>query len=150
MMHSITAVIDNGAGPNLILQTNMPSTSTDRIRLVKGPVLTVVSRSNVIVDRVILLHIRIGDVRVKFWFGLVTILSIPLLLGTCFIDRLVKGIFPQEVKVIPFHSHPFAIVDILEKSAKAPALNDEENVDREREERCHLLRVAKGMHIEQI
>lgn len=70
-----------------------------------------------------------------------------LLLGTSFIDRFIKGIFPQDRKFVPFYSNLVAIVDILEQTIISPALNVENNVDMEMEERCHLVRVAKGIHI---
>lgn len=94
-----------------------------------------------------MLHIRVGNLRFKSWLGVVTRLAVPLLLPTTFTDRFFKGIFTQTRKVVPFHSHPVAIVDSLEQPIGVPALNFEDNAGKEREERCYIVRVEKEKHI---
>lgn len=146
-MHPRTAVLEIGAGPNLIRKSSLPSTFSNNIRAVKELDLTGASRSNVIFDGVKLIHVRLGDLCFKAWFGVVTRMEVPLLLGTRFMDRFVKIIYLQERKIVPFHSHPVAIVDSLERSEKNPALTVEGVANGEREGRHHIVRVAKGIQI---
>lgn len=47
---------------------------------------------------VILLHVRMEDLRVRTWFGVVKDLGVPVLIGKSFIERVVKGILPPEQK----------------------------------------------------
>lgn len=81
-MYPRTAVVDTGAGPDLIRRSSLPSIWTNNIRAIKDPGMTGATKSNVIVDGVILIYVRLGDLRVKAWFGVVTLLTVPLLLGT--------------------------------------------------------------------
>lgn len=83
------------------------------MRVIKYHVLTFEINKSVIVDGLILFHIRLVDLRVMAWFGIVTLLTFPLLFETSCIDRLFSGISPQEPKVVPFHSYPVSIVDTL-------------------------------------
>lgn len=59
------------------------------------------------VEGEILLHIRVGDISVRSWFGAVTILAFQLLQGRSFIDRLLKGIFPRDRRIVPQYSKPY-------------------------------------------
>lgn len=86
-----------------------------KMRTVKDPGLTVATNKSANVDGLILLHVRLGDLHVNLWFGVVTIMDVPLLLGTYFIDSFVQGIYPQVLKVVPFHYHPVSVVDKMEK-----------------------------------
>lgn len=71
--------------------------------------MTAATKLAINVEGTILLHVRLGDLIVRTWFGVVANLAVPLRLGTSYIDRFVKGIFPQYRKVVPFHSQPVAI-----------------------------------------
>lgn len=89
-MHQRTTVLDNGAGPNLIRKESLPSTWTNNNRAVKYPGLTVAEKSSVIVDGVILLHVRLSELWAKLSFGILTRLAVSLLSGNSFIDRFSK------------------------------------------------------------
>lgn len=57
----------------------------------------------------ILLHIRIADLRARIWFGRVDKLDLNVLLGTVYIDNLIKGILPMEPNLFtcrPWQSLP--------------------------------------------
>lgn len=56
VVHPVSAVIETGAGPNLIRRENFPSPWTNRIRSVKEPGLTGASKYNIILGGVILLQ----------------------------------------------------------------------------------------------
>lgn len=43
-----------------------------------------------------------GDLHLRAWFGLVANLAVDVLLGTSFINRCIKGIFPSERKIVAF------------------------------------------------
>lgn len=75
LMHPITSVIKIGTVANIIWRAYLPSTCKNHIRPFKDPSVTGASKSIVIVDGFILLHIRLGDLHVKAWFGVVTILE---------------------------------------------------------------------------
>lgn len=52
----------------------------------------------------ILLHLNIGDLYVRVWFGVVKKRTGKVLLGTPFIEKFVKGIFPQDGFILPIHA----------------------------------------------
>lgn len=102
-MHPMASVLYIGSGPNLIRKSSIPPILTYRIRAMKHPGLTAATNQSVSVDGVILLHVLLGELPVKVFFSVVTHLGVPLLLGTSFIDRFVRGIYPQVRKVVSFH-----------------------------------------------
>lgn len=48
---------------------------------------------------VILLQLKIVDLRIRVWFEVAEVLAASFLLGTLFIDQYVYGIFPQSVSL---------------------------------------------------
>lgn len=61
-------------------------------------------------ERKILPHVRFGSLRVKVWFRVVHSLDIDMFLGTSYIDQILYGIFPSERQVVPWKSHPAAVL----------------------------------------
>lgn len=61
-------------------------------------------------DGLILLNLRLADLHTRIWFGIAPHLADDTLLGITFIDRFIRGIFPSEHNVIPWHSKPVAIM----------------------------------------
>lgn len=55
-------------------------------------------------------HVCICDLLVRVWIGVVTMLSIQLLLGKSSIAPVVKDIFRKEWRIVPQHSKAFAIL----------------------------------------
>lgn len=53
-----------------------------------------------------LLFVRVGNLDVKIWFGIVRNVTVDIALGTPFIDRYIRGTVPEEQKVVPWHSVP--------------------------------------------
>lgn len=56
------------------------------------------------------LHLRMGDCRVGVDVGDVQNPVVLVILGTTFIGRFVKGIFPAKRKVVPYNSKPVLIL----------------------------------------
>lgn len=63
-------------------------------------------------DCLILLQVRFGTSLVRLWFGVVPNLAIDMLLSTSVINHLIQSIFSSEQKVVPWHSHPVAILTL--------------------------------------
>lgn len=51
------------------------------------------------------MFLKICDLPVRVWFGVVDNLAVDVLLGTSFIDLCIQGLFPGEQKVVPLHFH---------------------------------------------
>lgn len=104
-------ILDTGAGPNLVDSQLLPLSWSSKVKPVADPGLTAAGKQTITVEGVILLHVQLGDLRVRVWFGVVKNLAVSVLLGTSFIDRFVTGIFPPERKVVPQNSEPVDIID---------------------------------------
>lgn len=83
------------------------------------------------------LGVRMGYYRVRIVFGIVRSLVVPVLVGTSFVHRFVKGILPSKQKIVLYISKPvplLAIKDMPEETRdknKAQAvLVVEENTSR--------------------
>lgn len=64
----------------------------------------------VIIAGTVLLHVRMGDARIRLLFGTLSYMAVPILLGMFFIDRLVKRIFQPEHMIVFYNS---ALVPII-------------------------------------
>jgi len=104
------AVLDTGACPNLIDKRYIPLKWRHAIRPQEVSRLRGANNTTLVVEGVILLHVRVGDLCVKVWFGVVPVLVTKVLLGTTYINRFVRGIFPPEQQVVPFHSRPIPLL----------------------------------------
>lgn len=81
-MHKVTAVLDTGAGPNLVRKEFRQTDWTQRTKPERDPGLTSATKTSVRVDGIILLHVRIGDLRDRACLGIVDRLEVTLLIGT--------------------------------------------------------------------
>lgn len=61
-------------------------------------------------DGLIFLHLRIGVICICVWPGSGTHLVVGVILNTNFLDRFIRGMFPAERNVVPWHSLPVAKV----------------------------------------
>lgn len=61
-------------------------------------------------DSFILLNLRLSGLQTRAWCGVAPLFAVNLLLGTPFIDSCIRGIFPSERKILPWQSHPVAIL----------------------------------------
>ena len=69
--HPVTSVLDTGAGPNLINKDFLPTQWHSNIRPMKDPGLVGATKQAVVMQGVILLHVCLGELRVRVWFGIV-------------------------------------------------------------------------------
>lgn len=81
-----------------------------RIKLIKDPGFTAATRQTVDVQGLTLWHVKLGDLRVRIWFGVLAGLAVVVLLGTKFIVKFVTGTFPLQLKVVPHQSKPVEII----------------------------------------
>lgn len=77
-------------------------------------------------------HVKMGEARIRVVFEVVRQLVLPVLDGTSFIDKNVRGIFPEESKIVPHNSEPVHLFAVL----------DEAQTREDREEE-RLVRVAR-------
>lgn len=110
LMKPMSAITDTGAGANLTSRRAFHTFWYTRLIPVRNPGLTAVANQSVEVQGVILLHVRIGDLRFRIWFRVVQSLAVPLLLGTFFIDRFVLTIFTPERQLVPEQSQTVAFL----------------------------------------
>lgn len=59
---------------------------------------------------VILLFMRIGDLRARTWFGVVVNLAVHVLSATSLIYLCIRDLFPSEYKVVLWHFRPVFIL----------------------------------------
>lgn len=57
-----------------------------------------------------LLHLRLRKLSTRISFRVAPHLAVEIILGTSFTDRLVRGIFSSERKVVPWHPQAVAIL----------------------------------------
>lgn len=119
------------------------------MRAINDPVLTAATKQSVTVDGLILLPVRLVDLRVNARFGFSTRLTAPLPLGTSFLESFVRGIYTQGRKLVPFHCDPVAIDDKLQDTKYTTVYKVEDYVTvEEKEELWNPFRVEKCIHIE--
>lgn len=109
IMHPTTSQLDTGAGLNLVWKELLPLEWQKLVESSRDPVLVAATKESVTIQGVILLHIRLEELCVRAWFGLVPRLAVRRLLGTSLIDHFIGGRFPQEKCLLPIHSKPVAI-----------------------------------------
>lgn len=56
---------------------------------------------------------QIRNIKVRVWFVIINVLAVSEILGTSFIDRFIKSIFPAERKIVRHYSRA---IEILSKS----------------------------------
>lgn len=57
-----------------------------------------------------MLHVIIGDIRIRIMFGIFRDLAVDVFIVTTFIGRFINGIFPSERKIVPFNFPPMSIL----------------------------------------
>lgn len=61
-------------------------------------------------------HVRMGEARIIFVFGIVQNVVIHFLLDTLYIYRFVIGILPAEKKIVPYSSEPVSVLMVHDMS----------------------------------
>lgn len=109
-------IFGTGAGLNLVSSELVPPKWPQRIKPMADPGLTAATWRMINFRGVILLYVRLGDLGIPVWFGVVTGLAVSVSLRTTLIATFATGIFRPERKVVPQHSKP---VDILRRAPPA-------------------------------
>ena len=104
------SVMDTGAGPNLVDKRILPPSWLDRIRPSPVANLSAAANQPIPVEGIVNLHVRLGDLCVRVWFGVVDNLVAPCILGTAFQDQYVRAILPMDRRIVPLHSRPVPIL----------------------------------------
>lgn len=95
-MRTVTAVLDIGAGPNLISLESIHTAFIDRIRRTRQLSLKSATKPTVLFHVTVLIHVRLRKLRLRSWLGFVSNFSVPFLLGTNYKDLFIPVICPLE------------------------------------------------------
>lgn len=82
---SVKCLTETGAGPNLVNKSFLHSTWMGRIERQHFLKMRSANRQPTSLGELIMFHLRIGDVRIQVWFGVVINLPVYVLLDTSFI-----------------------------------------------------------------
>ena len=101
VMHAVDAVLDTGAGPNLVHEAMLPK---DWRRYTQTgldfPCIRDANNRSIRVEGAITLHLDIGGQTLRTHFLVCRELAVPVILGCSFIQRFVQAILPQDNKVV--------------------------------------------------
>ena len=96
-MVSLTTVLDTGAGPNLVSTLVLPEKWKRYLQVESNlPPIRDASNNRIRTVGTISLHVRIGELRCRVRFIVVTNLAVDCILGTSFIDQYVEAIRPRK------------------------------------------------------
>ena len=100
-MVPVRAILDTGAGPNLIREEVLPE-DWERSRLPGTPAYQIIGAGGRPLRQkgVIAMHVQLGTLRVQSLFVVVTSLAAECILGCQFINRHVRMILPKEKRVV--------------------------------------------------
>ena len=115
------AVLDTGAGPNLVREDILPK-DWDRWRVPNIPLprITNASGKKILAKGVIVLYVQLGTTVHRVRFYVAPGLAVPCILGCNFINLHVKAILPKEKKVDLHDGASVAIANESDFSSKAP------------------------------
>lgn len=119
-MQQVTAVLVTGPVPNFLRKAFQPTDCTRRIKSVRGQGMITATNISLRVDGIFSLHFQIVDLRFTALFGILDRLAVALRVDTSVIDRYIKGLLPQDLKVVPSHSIPVEALD--EAATKSTAM----------------------------
>jgi gag-polyprotein putative aspartyl protease len=114
----IRAILDTGAGPNLVRAELLPQ-DWERYRVTSDPRREIVGSGGRRLKQlgVVVLHVELGRLRVRCRFTVVPGLVAECILGCQFLDRHVTEILPKEKKI---RLNDGTIVHILQDSGDVP------------------------------
>ena len=142
-MHIVKAVLDTGAGPNIIHEKVLSEEWKMRLTQQNTPKITDASRNRMLIKGSVLLCLRVGDLRIRTRFLVASNLAVDCILGTAFIDRYVKAIIPRGRKILLKYGKPIALDGIMpgpDSDAKRAAKIPKQTVSNK-------IRVAKSVVI---
>jgi gag-polyprotein putative aspartyl protease len=99
IMAPVRAILDTGAGPNLIREEILPE-EWERSRLPGTPAYQIIGGRPLRQRGVITMHVQLGTLRVQSRFVVVSSLAAECILGSQFINRHVRMISPKEKYVV--------------------------------------------------
>lgn len=105
-----TCLLDTGRGVNIINSRPIQGNCKQKIKNHLTPKFQTAIKEPLTFLETILLLVHIGTLRDEVWFGLVENLAVDILLGTHYIERYIRRIFPGERKGVPCHSDPIPIL----------------------------------------
>jgi hypothetical protein len=124
VMITTPVLVDTGATMNLIAAKFLPPEWRSKIRPYNGREVESANKTTLTILGLLPLYVRMGDLKVKVWFAVTQDLCARVLLGTPFIDRFIKGMFPPERKIVPQDSPPVQILAIDEPDMVMAVDND--------------------------
>lgn len=80
------------------------------MKTIKSPPVRATNLEVLSVEGIVPAFLRMGDLRVCPLFRVLDNLAIEVLLRSLFIDRCIRGVFPSDRKIVPWHSPPIAIL----------------------------------------
>lgn len=107
---------DTGAGPSSIHQDFPQRAWKESVKCTGAPWLGTPNCKVVNIECIVPLLNRIGDLRVRAWFGIFKNVAIDALLWTSLFNQCTCAIFPAERRIIPWNSGPVATMAIIMKS----------------------------------
>ncbi|CAN8075422.1 unnamed protein product [Agarophyton chilense] len=114
-----TAVLDTGAGLNLVHSKLLPFDWQDFVQARKTPRITDASRRPMDIKGIVPLYIHLERFKIRTWFLVCPSLGADAILGTSFIDRYIKAIYPGLRKVAFYRPPSIPIIS----SAPGPKAN---------------------------
>ena len=109
-MHTVSAVLDTGAGPNLVRETFLPKDwHRYAQRAAELPCICDANSRRLKVEGVVPMYVDIGGQILQTSFLVCKDLAVPAILGCSFIQRFVSAILPQENKVVLRYGGAIAI-----------------------------------------
>ena len=137
------AILDTGAGPNLVHADMLPRSALNSLRTSKLPTVRDASRRTVNILGAMPLYLRIGSLQVKMWFLVASNLAARCILGTSFMDRYVCAIYPRLRKVTFHNAAPVGIVS----ASPGPEFDQRKSIGLPQETPSNKIRVVKGIEI---
>ena len=108
-MHTVKAVLDTGAGPNIVHQKILPPGWQNRLIRTELPHIADANRNRIALVGALDLHVHVGDIHVRSRFLVTSNLAAECILGTSFIGKHVKAILPQRKRVLLQEGRPIAL-----------------------------------------
>ena len=110
-LHNFNVTVDTACGPNLIRTDMIAPEYTEFVRPITDPHLIAANSGALSFRGTIPIDVTLGDSTTRIWFGVVDDLPPGIILGTAFIDKMVKAILPQKRRIHLLFSRPIPIID---------------------------------------
>ena len=112
MLISKIAVLDSGSGPNLVHARAVPGRWREYVKPIQGPYLVDAQRKRITTLGSLRMIVRLGQFKALVDFIVVQNMAVDLILGTSFIDKHVKAIYPRYRKVTFYNDPPVSIIGV--------------------------------------